>query len=47
MGSTLATKQDILLLKQELEHRIDLMAIRLGSVLVAALGLLFAALKLI
>jgi hypothetical protein len=53
MGSTLATKQDILLLKQdivlvkqELEHRIDSMTIRLGSILVVALGLLFAALKL-
>ena len=53
MGSTLATKQDILLLKQdivlvkqELERRIDSMTIRLGSILVVALGLLFAALKL-
>ena len=61
MGSTLATKQDIaslalttkqdlLLLRQELEHRIDLlqasMTIRLGSILVVAMGLLFAALKL-
>jgi hypothetical protein len=53
MGSTLATRQDILLLqqdilllKQQLEHRIDSMAIRLGSILVVALGLLFAALKL-
>ena len=61
MGSTLATKQDIanlalttkqdlLLLRQQLEHRIDLlqssMTIRLGSILVVAMGLLFAALKL-
>ena len=50
MGSTLATKQDIQLLKQALEHRIDLlqssMTIRLGSILVVAMGLLFAALKL-
>ena len=53
MGSTLATRQDILLLqqdilllKQQLEHRIDSMAIQLGSILVVALGLLFAALKL-
>ena len=50
MGSTLATKQDILLVKQQLEHRIDLlqstMTIRLGSFLVVAIGLLFAALKL-
>jgi hypothetical protein len=38
-------------LKRELEHRIDIlqsrMTIRLGSILVAAMGLLFAALKLI
>ena len=53
MGSTLATKQDIMLLKQdialvkqELERRIDSMTMRLGSILVVALGLLFAALKL-
>jgi hypothetical protein len=57
MGSTLATKQDIaalakdlLVLKQEVGHRIDLlqssMTIRLGSILVVAMGLLFAALKL-
>ena len=46
----LTTKQDLLLLRQELEHRIDLlqssMTIRLGSILVVAMGLLFAALKL-
>ena len=46
----LGTKRDLLLLKQELEHRIDLlessMTIRLGSILVVAMGLLFAALKL-
>ena len=50
MGSTLATKQDIQLLKQALEHRIYLLqsstTIRLGSILVVAMGLLFAALKL-
>ena len=46
----LTTKQDLLLLRKELEHRIDLlqssMTIRLGSILVVAMGLLFAALKL-
>ena len=46
----LATKQDLILLRRELEHRIDLlqssMTIRLGSILVVAMGLLFAALKL-
>jgi hypothetical protein len=50
MGSTLATKQDIRLLEQKLEQKIDLlqssMTIRLGSILVVAMGLLFAALKL-
>ena len=50
MGSTLATKQDIRLLEQELEQKIELlqssMTIRLGSILVVAMGLLFAALKL-
>ena len=46
MGSTLATKQDLQLLRQQLEHRIDTMTMRLGSILVAALGVLFAALKL-
>jgi hypothetical protein len=57
MGSTLATKQDILLLKQELEHfkkeiarDLELlrssMTVRLGSIQVVAAGLLFAALKL-
>jgi hypothetical protein len=43
-------KQEIVLVKQQLEHRIDLlqssMTIRLGSILVVAMGLLFAALKL-
>jgi hypothetical protein len=68
MASTLATKQDILLVKQELEHGIDgvardvarlderltrelellrsSMTVRLGSIQVVAIGLLFAALKL-
>jgi len=50
MGSTLATKQDILLLKQDLEHRIELlqasMTVRLGSIVGVGLGVLFAALKL-
>jgi hypothetical protein len=50
MGSTLATKQDIRLLEQRLEQKIELlqssMTIRLGSILVVAMGLLFAALKL-
>ena len=75
MGSTLATKQDLLLVKQDLqlvkqglESRIDgvardvarldqkltselellrsWMTVRLGSILVVAMGLLFAALKL-
>ena len=46
MGSNLATKQDILLLKQELAHVQSTMTVRLGSIIVAAMGLLFAALKL-
>ena len=50
MGSTLATKQDIRLLEQKLEQKIELlqssMTIRLGSILVVAMSLLFAALKL-
>jgi len=57
MGSTLATKQDILFLKQELEHlkehvarKLELlrssMTVRLGSIQVVAAGILFAALKL-
>jgi hypothetical protein len=50
MGSTLATTQDIRLLEQKLEQKIELlqssMTIRLGSILVVAMGLLFAALKL-
>jgi hypothetical protein len=57
MGSTLATKQDILLLKQEIEHlKTDVardlellrssMTVRLGSIQVVTAGLLFAALKL-
>ena len=49
-SSRSTTKQDFLLLKQELEHRINLLqssiTIRLGSILVVAMGLLFAALKL-
>jgi len=47
----LLVKQDVLLVKQQLEHRIDLlqstMTIRLGSILVVAMSLLFAAVKLI
>ena len=43
-------KSEIVLVKQELEHRIDLLesklTMRLGSFLVVAIGLLFAALKL-
>jgi hypothetical protein len=46
MGSTLATKQDIRLLEQKLELLQSAMTIRLGSILVVAMGLLFAALKL-
>jgi len=50
MGSTLATKQDIRMLEQKLEQKLELlqssMTIRLGSILVVAMGLLFAALKL-
>jgi hypothetical protein len=57
MGSTLATKADILLLKHEMESRLELarrdlellrssMTVRLGSIQVVAAGLLFAALKL-
>ena len=50
MGSTLATKLDIRLLEQKLEQKIELlqssMTIRLGSILVVAMSLLFAALKL-
>jgi len=46
----LTTKQDFLLLKRDLEHRIDLlqssMTIRLGSIVVVGMGVLFAALKL-
>jgi hypothetical protein len=42
MGSTLATKQDIRLLEQKLEQKIELlqssMTIRLGSILVVAMG---------
>ena len=57
MGSTLATKQDILLLKQDIESlkvqvardmeilRLS-MTVRLGSIQVVAAGVLFAALKL-
>ena len=47
---SVATRQDMQLVKQDLEHRIDLlqstMTIRLGSALVVAMSLLFAALKL-
>ena len=46
MVSNLATKQDILLLKQELAHVQSSMTIRLGSIIVVAMSLLFAALKL-
>ena len=46
MGSTLATKQDIRLLEQKLDLVRSSMTIRLGSILVVAMGLLFAALKL-
>ena len=68
MGSTLATKQDVLLLKQEIEHlkeqvsrdlqrleekvardmelRRASMTVRLGSIQVVGLSLLFAAFKL-
>ena len=46
MGSTLATKQDIRLLEQKLDLVQSAMTIRLGSILVVAMGLLFAALKL-
>ena len=46
MGSTLATKQDIRMLEQKLELLQSSMTIRLGSILVVAMGLLFAALKL-
>ena len=68
MGTTLATKQDLLLLRQEIENRYTLlsheigglrndvakdmealrlsMTVRMGSMLMVGLGLLFAALKL-
>lgn len=57
MGTTLATKTDLFLLKQDLallrqdvDHNLELlrssMTIRLGSMLFVGLGLLFAALKL-
>ena len=46
MGSTLATKQDIRMLEQKLELLQSSMTIRLGSILVVAMGLLVAALKL-
>lgn len=53
MGATLATKNDILLLKQEfnlirkeMEILRSSMTVRLGSIQVVAAGLLFAALKL-
>jgi hypothetical protein len=57
MGATLATKSDILLLRQEVNQELTLirkemellrssMTVRLGSIQVIAAGLLFAALKL-
>ena len=57
MGATLATKVDLLLLKQEINQELTLirkemellrssMTVRLGSIQVVAAGLLFAALKL-
>jgi hypothetical protein len=57
MNTTLATKSDLLLLRQELKTDIVLLrkdmeaiesrlAIRLGSITVLAMGVLFAALKL-
>ena len=46
MGSTLATKQDIRLLEQKLDLVQSSMTIRLGSILVVAMGLLFVVLKL-
>ena len=46
IGSTLATKQDIQILKRDLELLQSSMTIRLGSMLIVGLGILFAALKL-
>jgi hypothetical protein len=57
MATTIATKADLQLLKQELKSEISLvrkdmellsttMTVRLGSMLMLGLGLLFAALKL-
>ena len=57
MGASLATKQDIQLLRQELKQEMELlrkemelqrsnMTVRLGSIQMVAAGLLFAALKL-
>jgi hypothetical protein len=57
MGSTLATKQDIILLKQEIQSLSEKVArdleilrlsmtVRLGSIQVITAGVLFAALKL-
>ncbi len=61
MATTIATKADLQLLKQELIARMDLirkdmeiqcaklemtMTVRLGSMLIVSLGILFAALKL-
>jgi hypothetical protein len=50
MGASLATKQDIQHLRQELKQDMELlrsnMTVRLGSIQVVAAGLLFAALKL-
>jgi hypothetical protein len=39
-----ATKQDLQLVKAELEARIDRVVVRLGSLMVVLIGLLFAAL---
>jgi hypothetical protein len=50
MSSNLATKQDILMLKQEVQHQVEMlrssMTVRLGSIVAVAVGLLFAALRL-
>jgi hypothetical protein len=50
LGASLATKQDIQHLRQELKQDMELlrsnMTVRLGSIQVVAAGLLFAALKL-
>ena len=50
MGSTLATKQDLKHLEERFARDLELlrasMTVRLGSIQVVAVGLLFAALKL-